>query len=100
MTKPAEETVEVDLTWEFHPMVLISREAARRRTDDGGLQVAGGESANLRRLADTNNNAWAQLLRTDGPRVTIARRADSPPNLDGLIDDACWSSALPSAGRT
>jgi hypothetical protein len=100
LTKPAEETVQVDLTWEFHPIVLISREAARRRTDDGGLQVAGAESANLKRLADTSNNAWADLLRTDGPRVLVARRATSPPNLDGVIDEACWSSALPSAGRT
>ncbi len=99
MMTRAEEKVEVDLTWEFHPMVLISREAARRRSDDGGLQVAGGESANLKRLAETNNSAWAQLLRADGPRVTVARRATSPPNLDGAIDDACWSTALPLAGR-
>lgn len=100
LTKPTEESLQVDLTWEFHPLVLIAREAARRRTDDGGLQVAGGQTANLRRLADTHNNVWAELLRTDGPRVLVARRATSPPNLDGVIDDVCWSSALPSAGRT
>lgn len=100
LTRRAEQTVEVDLTWEFHPLVLIAREAARDRADEGGLQVAGEETPNLKRLADANDGRWSELLRTDGPRVLVARQATSPPNLDGLIDDSCWGSALPSAGRT
>ncbi|MGI9470174.1 MAG: YCF48-related protein, partial [Rubripirellula sp.] len=89
--------VEVDLPWEFHPLVLVAREAARRRSDDGNLQVAGGESANLKRLAETTVSKWSSLLRDDGATL-LARRADMPPKLDGVLSDGCWQSALPSAG--
>jgi hypothetical protein len=98
-TPQADEQVEVDLTWEFHPLVLISREAARSRGDDGQLQVAGDESANLKRLAGARDNAWSALLSTNGRQVIIARRAAAPPKLDGIIDDHCWQSALSSAGH-
>jgi len=95
-----EARVEVDLAWEFHPLMLISQEAARRRGDDGGLQVAGGQSANLQRLAEARSGPWSWLLQTAGPHVVIARETDSRPKLDGIIDDPCWQSALASAGRS
>lgn len=99
LNKPiANEKAEVDLSWEFHPAILISREAARRRTDSGGLELAGGESANLRRLADAKGNPWSALLQNQGPRVTLARRTSTAPRLDGLLEDACWQPALRSAG--
>jgi hypothetical protein len=95
-----EARVEVDLAWEFHPLMLISQEAARRRGDDGGLQVAGGQSANLQRLAEARSGPWSWLLQTAGPHVVTARETDSRPKLDGIIDDPCWQSALASAGRS
>ncbi len=95
-TKPQ---VEVDLAWEFHPLVLISREAARRRGDEGRLQLTDGESADLRRLTDAQQNAWSGLLADAGPQTVAARRTDSPPKLDGVLNDPCWHSALRSAGR-
>jgi hypothetical protein len=91
--------VDVDLSWEFHPLVLIARDAARRRGDDGQLQVADAASADLQRLAQANHSPWSGLLSTGGPQVVIARRAASPPRLDGILDDPCWQSALPPAGR-
>ncbi len=98
---------QVDLPWEFHPLVLIAREAARNRGDDDQLQLADNGSANLNRLTSTFDigpgtvlEPWARLLRSDSPSVVVARRAESPPRLDGKFDDACWTSALSQAGQT
>ncbi|MFK8113523.1 MAG: hypothetical protein AB8B91_15060 [Rubripirellula sp.] len=90
---------DVDLAWEFHPLVLFAREAARDRSDDGKLQVAEGSSANLQRLALAAESDWAGLLQSSGHRVVIGRRTPSPPKLDGKLDDPCWQSALRSIGK-
>ena len=95
----ASTSAEIDLPWEFHPLVLVAREAARRRSDEGKLQVAGDESADLQRLAQSRDSEWAPLLRDDGGTV-LAHRANTPPKLDGDLSDRCWQSALPSAGRS
>lgn len=84
----------VDLAWEFHPMVLFSRESARIRNDDGSLQPADGESANLRRLKSTFASPWSALVQPSGSKVIIGRHTDTPPRLDGLVDDKCWQSAI------
>jgi hypothetical protein len=96
--RQAQQSVEVDLAWEFHPMMLISQDAARRRGDDGGLQVAGEQSANLKRLAESDLGSWSWLLQPGGPQVVVAHRADSRPRLDGIINDPCWQSELTPAG--
>lgn len=98
---PRQETkpVQVDLAWEFHPLTLISKEASRQRGDEGGLQVAGEQSANLQRLADAGLGSWASLLRPGSPQAMIAHRAGSRPRLDGVLNDACWQSALAPAGH-
>ena len=92
--------LEVDLVWEFHPLALIVRDAGRHRGDGHKLQVAETESANLNRLAAGGQSEWINLLRQTGPRVVNARRAATRPRLDGVIDDDCWQSALPSAGQS
>lgn len=80
---------EVDLLWEFHPLTLLSREAARQRNDQGLLQVRDEEPANLKRLGDSEH-PWAELLKEGGAREILARRATKPPRLDGKLEDDCW----------
>ena len=91
------EPARVDLAWEFHPLVLLGREAARQRGDDDKLQSAGG-NANLTRLA-TPHSRWAHLIQAQHASVILADRADQPPRLDGIMDDPCWTSSKP-AGAT
>ncbi len=92
--KVFESNANVDLLWEFHPMVLFAREAARERGDQEGLQVANEVSPNLQRLADSKFSQWSRLLKK-GPDAVIAHRASLPPKLDGLLTDECWESATP-----
>ena len=100
-TSDAEQSVtKVDLEWEFHPAVLIAREAFRRQGVDSQLQLAEAESASLKRLAFGGQNEWTNLLRNHGPQVVHARLAKDRPRLDGKLDDPCWQSALRSAGNT
>ena len=87
--------VEVDLPWEFHPMVLVAKEAARERGDNEGLQVVERVSPNLKRIAISKSPGWSTLLR-NGPETLQAYRASSPPKLDGRLTDACWQSSIPS----
>ena len=90
----------VDLLWEFHPIVLVNREAARHRGDEIGLQTSREQSGNLNRLIMAPGaQAWGQLLRSEGP-VIQARRATKPPKLDGKLIDPCWAFALPRAGES
>ena len=88
----------IDLNWEFHPLALVTREAARSRGDDNQLQTPGGISANLRRLLESNQGAWSELLRKQGPQVVASHPTETPPRLDGRIDDGCWQAALPRTG--
>ena len=90
---------EVDLPWEFHPLVLVARQAARERSDREGLQVVGSGSPNLKRVADSKSPGWAILLQ-NGPETLQAIRASSPPKLDGMLTDACWQLAIPSANSS
>ncbi len=101
LTPTVKASVEVDLPWEFHPLVLLVREASRDRSDDNQLQVADGGSANLRRLETSSLGAspWARLVRTGGPATIVATRAETRPRLDGKMDDPCWISARPSVGQ-
>ena len=85
------ESSRVDLAWEFHPVVLLSREAARQRGDSDTLQTTGG-NANLNRLA-THHSDWTHLIETRNSKVLRADRARQPPRLDGKMDDPCWASA-------
>ena len=87
---------EVDLPWEFHPLVLVARQAARERSDHEGLQVVDHGSPNLNRVAASESPGWATLLR-NGPQTLQAIHAAAPPKLDGILTDACWQSAIPSA---
>ena len=88
----------VDLGWEVHPLVVVSREAARQRGDEGGLQEASPSSASLERLASAGQRGWAALLQKTGPRVLAVQRTTSRPVLDGAINDPCWQVAQPSDG--
>ena len=92
--KPVKSKANVDLLWEFHPVVLFAKEAARERGDHAGLQVANEVSPNLKRLADCKSAQWTRLL-TKGPGTLIANRAALPPKLDGMLTDECWESARP-----
>lgn len=80
---------EIDLAWEFHPLTLFAREAARQRSDRGLLQATDEESANLKRLTDSLH-PWSDVLRRGGARSVQALRAAAPPRLDGSTDDQCW----------
>ncbi len=82
----------VDLPWEFHPTVLLSREASRLRSDEGGLQPATQTSSNLVRLAESEH-PWSDLLRIQGPRTLHAEKFIHPPRLDGQLNDECWRNA-------
>ena len=88
--KPPQTTL--DLRWEIHPLVLLSREAARLRNDTEELQVADQASPNLVRLKDSNVS-WGQLLKTNGKTSLFANNTLSPPHLDGQLNDSCWQSA-------
>ncbi len=84
----------VDLLWEFHPLVLFAREAARHRGDNDGLQVASETSPNLKRILDSQSPGWCTLL-DKNQNTLLAKRAGSPPRLDGVLDDPCWESVNP-----
>ncbi len=88
----------IDLNWEFHPLALVAREAARRRGDDSQLQTPGGISANLRRLLESSQGAWSELVRMQAPQVIASHPTKTPPRLDGRLDDGCWQAALPTPG--
>ena len=93
----------IDLAWEFHPLVLIARDAAKHRGDEQELQepnqlASGQHSANLQRLAgDKTVRSWGKLV--SGTSV-IAKATTTPPRLDGKVNDPCWRGALAAAGRT
>ncbi len=96
LNRPAEdEQAEVDICWEFHPLVLFAREAARQRNDEGLLQVSGEESSNLKRLADSDH-PWSRLVSIGGSHTIIAQQAIEPPRLDGVMDDECWQTSTSS----
>ncbi|MEM1068611.1 MAG: hypothetical protein AAGI63_06935 [Planctomycetota bacterium] len=97
-TESETEAAEVDLNWEFHPLVLLSRDAARRRGDEATLQPAEGMSSDLARLAEVPVTPWSRLMFTRSHEVSV-RRAQEPPHLDGLLDDPCWQTALRRAGN-
>jgi len=95
-----EPTAEVDLAWEFHPIVLLTREAARQRGDGGQLQLIDDTSAELKRLARSKTTKWSALVGRGDPRSLVARRTTNPPKLDGVLGDDCWQSALSRATQT
>ncbi|MFG0261939.1 MAG: hypothetical protein ACF788_06080 [Novipirellula sp. JB048] len=96
---------EVDLAWEFHPLVLIANEAARQRGDDELLERSGQASGNFRRLlASGSPNPWTSLLSgrdqgkgaDGGGSPIVAVPAVVRPKLDGRDDDACWPARPPA----
>ena len=97
--RAVENKASVDLLWEFHPVVLFAREAARERGDHQGLQVANEVSPNLKRLADSKSDLWRRLL-MKGSGTLVAKRASLPPKLDGMLTDECWESATPADHAT
>ena len=98
---------DVDLVWEFHPLVLLARDAAMNRGDENGLHATPKNgSGNLRRLlADPRASSWAKLTRSgadqrSGGSLIVAQRTHSPPKLDGILDDPFWQGhALGFAGE-
>ena len=86
---------DIDLAWEFHPAVLLAREAARQRGDDAQLHSV-GRSATISRLA-THRSQWTHLLAPQHPTVIAANHTTTPPRLDGLTDDPCWASSTGQA---
>ena len=96
--KSDRETSQIDLSWEFHPLVLVARDAATKRGDNGKLTSTSSGSANLRRLA-ANRNAqqWRELL---SATPIVARLAHQPPKLNGELDDECWMAAALANGAT
>ncbi len=95
-----EPSVGVDLSWEFHPIVLIAREASRQRGDSGQLQSVDDTSSELKRLAHSTHDQWSPLVRQQSSQSMFAHRAAEPPKLDGILDDKCWESALTTATET
>ncbi len=94
-------TNDVDLLWEFHPLVLIARNAAQQRGDEAGLHAADEEDSNgLRRLSDDQRIlAWTKLTtvnRKASPAI-IAKRTNTPPRLDGKLTESFWQ--LPALAR-
>jgi hypothetical protein len=81
---------EIDLSWEFHPAVLLAREAARQRGDNAQLQST-GDVASISRLA-TQHSPWTHLLSTQDSNVIRANQTSTPPRLDGLMNDPCWAA--------
>lgn len=96
--KETSQPAEVDLNWEFHPLVLLARDASRRRGDDDTLQPAEEVSADLARLSGGSQNDWSQLIFSPA-RGFSAHPTPEPPHLDGVLDDACWQTALGRAGK-
>ncbi len=94
---PNQSVASVDLSWEFHPIVLISREAARQRGQDGQLQTVDQTSSQLKRLSLSRLDRWSPLVRRQSRQSLVAHRTDVPPKLDGILDDECWSTALTPA---
>ncbi len=89
---------EVDLVWEFHPAVLVARDAFRRHGSDGELQPAEKPSADLRRVTEADpGSGWSRLFTADRGQLVIAPRAPTPPRLDERVDDPCWQQAAPQS---
>ena len=89
----------VDLQWEFHPLVLISREASRLRNDSGELEVAAEGSPNLTRLAKSDH-PWSALVQTEGAKTVIAKSSSERPTLDGKLTEDCWKQVITLSGGT
>ncbi|MGB7346551.1 MAG: hypothetical protein WBD20_20185 [Pirellulaceae bacterium] len=104
--RPEQTGSQIDLAWEFHPLVLIARHASRIRGDEDGLQVADEEegSGDLRRLNDDPRTfEWSKLtVSAQNQRdAIVAKRAKSPPRLDGKLDESYWQlPALRQAGAS
>lgn len=92
-TQSSSRKLELDLRWEFHPLVLLSRDAARQRNDSGELQIAANSSPNLQRLTQSST-AWSDFLKSNGKQTLTALEAISPPRLDGKLDESCWQRPL------
>gem|GEM_PF-5198089 len=86
-------STDLDLRWEFHPLVLLSREAARLRNDNGDLEMAAKVSPNLVRLGESNAG-WREVLGNNGKQSLIVHPTPQPPHLDGQLDDSCWKSPI------
>lgn len=88
----------VDLTWEFHPLVLLGMEAAARSGKEdvlrqGAIDANRRRPASLKQLSQTTGHPWSTLVRETGRQTLHANRADRMPHLDGLLDDVCWQSS-------
>lgn len=84
----APERPAVDLSWEFHPLVLLGLDADERNRDMGDAKPVG-----LKQLAQANRHPWSPLVRDTGRQTLYATVAADPPHLDGVLDDDCWRSS-------
>ncbi len=88
---------EIDLSWEFHPLVLIARDAIRRHSEADELHRVEEAGGNLQRLSlSTFSQSWSRLV---APATLVAKRATRPPRLDGVFDDDCWGALVDSTTR-
>lgn len=88
ITKPR-----LELNWEFHPVVLLSREASRLRNDQKKLEVADKTSPDLLRLSESNT-LWSEVLKNNGSRSLLVDSTTEPPHLDGQLDEPCWKRPI------
>ncbi len=82
----------VDLAWEFHPLVLVARDTFRRQSSVDQLQSVVETNGNLDRLSQSNLAAqWSRLAKSNTQAESlVARAATIPPRLDGALTDDCW----------
>lgn len=92
-TQRAAKNGKVDLNWEFHPVVLLSREASRLRNDHDALQVANKISPDVVRLSQSTNR-WSEMLKTNGKRSLRVKSTIQAPHLDGRLNETCWNRPI------
>ncbi|MEO1525204.1 MAG: hypothetical protein AAFX06_07190 [Planctomycetota bacterium] len=99
-TRPSPAAIEVDLAWQMHPLRLIVEDSLRQKsempieaeTEPASTQDRDVQSADLRRVA-ARSGGWSELLKPDSPQVARATLAETPPVLDGKLDEPFWSNA-------
>ena len=113
-TKPqASSKAAIDLAWQMHPVRLIVDDAVQRNKEHALIASLDQESdveptvtpqtqkhsADVRRIAD-RQTAWAYLLRPDSLQSTIAMRSETPPRLDGNLNEPFWNATNARSAET
>ncbi len=94
--KKVNRVADVDLAWEYHPLVVVTRDALRRHASADRLQNVDDANGNLQRLEQSVfAAAWTQLA---GAPVLRASYTSTTPHLDGTLSEGCWSTAATRVG--